>query len=166
MTAGKSLIFSNLLYDPVEMNGVTRIGVSLEPELLNKFDSMIEKKGYTTRSEAIRDLIRRALNEDGWKHEGLEIIGTITLAYDHHSGGVREKLMDIQHDHFSRITSTLHIHLDEDKCLEVLLVRGQAEDVKKLADELISLRGVLHGRLTMTSLRSLSAEGMKQDHLH
>lgn len=148
------------------MDNVTRIGVSLEPELLKKFDGMIEKKGYTTRSEAIRDLIRRALNEEGWKHEGLEIIGTITLAYDHHSGGVQEKLMDIQHDHHSRISSTLHLHLDEDKCLEVLLVRGMAEDVKRLADELISVRGVLHGKLTMTSLRSLSNGEEHHGHFH
>jgi CopG family nickel-responsive transcriptional regulator len=142
----------------VEMENVTRIGVSLEPELLNKFDHMIEKKGYTTRSEAIRDLIRRALNEEGWKHEGLEIIGTITLAYDHHSGGVQEKLMEIQHEHYPKITSALHIHLDQEKCLEVLLVRGMANEVKQLADELISVRGVLHGKMTMTSVRSLSLE--------
>lgn len=149
------------------MDNVTRIGVSLEPELLRKFDSIIEKKGYTTRSEAIRDLIRRALNEEGWKHEGLEIIGTITLAYDHHSGSVRERLMDIQHEYHSRITSTLHLHLDQDKCLEVLLVRGMAEEVKQLADELISVRGVLHGRLTMTSLRSLSLGEMEEKgHFH
>lgn len=146
------------------MDNVTRIGVSLEPELLRKFDNMIEKKGYTTRSEAIRDLIRRALNEESWKHEGLEIIGTITLAYDHHTGGVREKLMDIQHGYHSKIISTLHLHIDESKCLEVLLVRGMAEEVRKLTDELISVRGVLYGKLTMTSIRYISAEAEKLSH--
>ncbi|MFP4546421.1 MAG: nickel-responsive transcriptional regulator NikR [Methanomassiliicoccales archaeon] len=140
------------------MDKVTRIGVSLEPDLLNRFDDMIVKKGYTTRSEAIRDMIRRSLVEESWKHEGLEIIGTITLAYDHHSGNVQEKLMEIQHDHHSDINSTIHLHLDEDKCLEVLLVRGYAEKVKALADELRSVRGVLHGKLTMTSLRQISEE--------
>jgi CopG family transcriptional regulator, nickel-responsive regulator len=146
------------------MDNVTRIGVSLEPELLNKFDDMIERKGYTTRSEAIRDLIRRALNEESWKHEGLEIIGTITLAYDHHSGSVREKLMDIQHSRYAKIISTLHLHVDEDKCLEVILVRGMVEEVRKLADELSSVRGVLYGKLTMTSLKSIFVDS--DEHVH
>ena len=140
------------------MDNVTRIGVSLEPELLNRFDDMIERKGYTTRSEAIRDLIRGILNEEDWKHEGVEIIGTITLAYDHHSSTVRERLMDLQHAQYGKIISTLHLHIDEDKCLEVLLVRGMADEIRKLADELTSVRGVLHGKLTMTSIRSISTD--------
>jgi len=145
------------------MDKVTRIGVSLEPELLESFDEMIEKKGYATRSEAIRDLIRRALTEESWKHEGLYIVGTITLMYDHHVGNVQERLMEVQHSHRERITSTLHLHIDEERCLEVLLVNGEVKDVKALRDELISVKGVLTGKLTMISPTSVRQSHRKED---
>ncbi len=133
------------------MEKVTRIGVSLEPDLLVDFDKLIEAKGYSTRSEAIRDLIRNALVEDLWKDEDAEVVGTITLVYEHEKGGVREKLMEIQHAHHSDISSSMHIHLNIDQCPEVLVVGGRAREVKALSDELCSVRGVLHGRLAMTS---------------
>lgn len=145
------------------MEKVTRIGVSLEPELLESFDDLIERKGYTTRSEAIRDLIRRALIEESWKHEGLYIVGTITLMYDHHLGNVQEKLMEVQHSHRDRISSTLHLHIDDERCLEVLLVKGEVKDVKSLRDELISVKGVLTGKLTMISPTSVRQGHRRED---
>ncbi|MDH7509320.1 MAG: nickel-responsive transcriptional regulator NikR [Methanomassiliicoccales archaeon] len=135
------------------MDNVTRIGVSLEPELLEKFDELIREKGYTTRSEAIRDLIRNALVEEIWADENSEAFGTITLVYDHEKGGVREKLLEIQHAHHTQISSSMHIHLDAHRCLEVLVVSGKVKNIKKLADELCSVRGVLHGKLAMTAGR-------------
>ncbi len=132
------------------MDNVTRIGVSLEPELLKDFDVMIKNKGYSSRSEAIRDIIRDTLVADHVKDENAEVIGTITLVYPHHKGSLQDMLMDIQHEHHSSITSTIHIHIDLERCLEVLVVRGRVKDVKELSDELISMKGVLHGKLTMT----------------
>ncbi len=141
------------------MDKVTRIGISLDPALLDNFDELIRKKGYTARSEAIRDLIRRALIEESWKHEGLSVVGTITLMYDHHTGNVQEKLMEIQHDYRDRISSTIHVHLDDEKCLETLLVEGEVKDVRELKDELVSVKGVLTGKLTM-----ISPDSVKQSH--
>lgn len=142
------------------MERVTRIGVSIEPELLKDFDDLIAGKGYSTRSEAIRDLIRNAIVEDIWKDEKSHVVGTITLLYEHERGSVREKLMEIQHHHHSQISSSMHIHLNEEQCLEVLVVSGQAREVKSLADELCAVRGVMHGRL-VTATGSIGSS----DHL-
>ncbi len=133
------------------MDKVTRIGVSLEPQLLMRFDDLIGRKGYSARSEAIRDLIRNALAEETWKQEGSEVVGTITLLYEHERGNVRERLMEIQHHHHSQISSSMHVHLNTEQCLEVLVASGKAADVKHLSDELGSVRGVLHCKLTMTA---------------
>ncbi|MEM2943649.1 MAG: nickel-responsive transcriptional regulator NikR [Methanomassiliicoccales archaeon] len=137
----------------IVMDNVTRIGVSLEPELLERFDELIRAKKYPSRSEAIRDLIRNALVEEIWADENSDAFGTITLVYDHERGGVREKLLEIQHAHHSQISSSMHIHIDIHRCLEVLVVGGKVKDIKGLADELCSVRGVLHGKLTMTAGR-------------
>ena len=133
------------------MDKVTRIGVSLEPRLLKEFDDLISEKGYFTRSEAIRDLIRDALAEETWENEESNVVGTLTLLYEHEKGNVRERLMEIQHLHHSQISSSMHIHLNTKQCLEVLVVSGKAGDMKRLSDELRSVRGVLHGKLTMTA---------------
>ncbi|MBN2356165.1 nickel-responsive transcriptional regulator NikR [candidate division KSB1 bacterium] len=133
------------------MSQVTRFGISLEPDLLRRFDRLIRNKGYGNRSEAIRDLIRETLVQQEWENETHEHVGTITLIYDHHSHDVGEKLTDIQHDHHHTVLSTMHIHLDHDHCLEVLAVKGTGKLVRRLADELISLKGVKHGKLVATS---------------
>lgn len=133
------------------MDKVTRIGVSLEPELLEEFDALVSGRGYETRSEAIRDLIRSALVEERWKDSEAEVVGTITLLYEHHKGNVQDRLMEIQHFHHANISSTTHIHLNLEQCLEVMVIWGKVKDVKHLADELISVKGVLFGKLTMTS---------------
>ena len=133
------------------MSGLSRIGVAIDTDLLQKFDALIESRGYTNRSEAFRDLIRDELVEKAWEQPESQVVGTVTLVYDHHVRMLNEKLTDMQHSHFHHILSTLHVHLDHDNCLEVLVVRGKASSVKKIADALISTKGVKHGRLTITS---------------
>jgi CopG family nickel-responsive transcriptional regulator len=133
------------------MSELSRIGVAIDEELLRKFDDLIASRGYTNRSEAFRDLIRDELVERAWEQPDSNVVGTVTLVYDHHVRMLNEKLTDMQHSHFHQILSTLHVHLDHDNCLEVLVVRGKASEVKKIADALISTKGVKHGRLTITS---------------
>ncbi len=133
------------------MSELSRIGVAIDSDLLEKFDGHIAKRGYTNRSEAFRDLIRDELVQKNWELPDSLVVGTVTLVYDHHVRLLNEKLTDLQHDSFHNVLSTLHIHLDHDNCLEVLVVRGKAAAVKKLADALISTKGVKHGRLTITS---------------
>jgi CopG family nickel-responsive transcriptional regulator len=130
---------------------VTRFSISLQPTLLEQLDEMSEEKGYANRSLAIADMIRGQLVEHRQKHGNEEIAGTITLVYDHHKQHVQAALTDIQHDHHAEIISTLHVHLDHHNCLEVLVMRGRASLVKKIADELISAKGVKHGKLTVTT---------------
>ncbi len=133
------------------MGDLSRIGVAIDSELLGKFDKLIASRGYTNRSEAFRDLIRDELVRKTWDQPDSAVVGTVTLVYDHHVRLLNEKLTDMQHSHFHHILSTLHVHLDHDNCLEVLVVRGKASAVKKIADALISTKGVKHGRLTLTS---------------
>jgi CopG family nickel-responsive transcriptional regulator len=130
--------------------GVERIGVSLEPELLAKFDVLIMKKGYTNRSEAIRDLVRKSLIEAKVRSPTGNVIGTITILYDHDLGNVTDRLLHLQHHHHSEIQSTTHIHVDEHNCLEVLVVRGKAAEITELADQIKALKGVKHGELVLT----------------
>ena len=133
------------------MGQLSRIGVAIDSELLEKFDKLIEGRGYTNRSEAFRDLIREELVQKKWENLDQLVMGTVTLVYDHHVRMLSEKLTNIQHDFHHNILSTLHVHLDHDNCLEVLVVKGKAKDVQKVADALISTKGVKHGRLTLTT---------------
>ena len=136
------------------MAKLSRIGVAIDSDLLDKFDDLIGKRGYTNRSEAFRDLIRDELVEESWAAPASKVVGTVTLVYNHHVRLLAEKLTDIQHDHHQHVLSTLHVHLDHDNCLEVLVVKGRASAVKKIADALISTKGVKHGRLTITTAGS------------
>jgi len=133
------------------MSEITRFGVSIDSQLIKKFDMLIERKGYATRSEAIRDMIRVSLVEQEWQSGDRETVGTITLVYNHHTRELEHALTDMQHKSFNRIISTLHVHLDAHNCLEVLVVKGKSGDIKKIADRLIGTRGVKHGKLTMTT---------------
>ena len=133
------------------MSGLSRIGVAIDTDLLDKFDRLISQRGYTNRSEAFRDLIRDELVEKTWESPESQVVGTVTLVYDHHVRMLNEKLTSIQHDYHHAILSTLHVHLDHDNCLEVLVVKGRAGVVRKVADVLISTKGVKHGRLTITT---------------
>lgn len=133
------------------MGELSRIGVAIDSDLLEKFDLLIGTRGYTNRSEAFRDLIRDELVQKTWESPDSEVVGTVTLVYDHHVRMLSEKLTDMQHDHHKQILSTLHVHLDHDNCLEVLVVKGRAKDVQSIAEKLISTKGVKHGSLTITT---------------
>jgi CopG family nickel-responsive transcriptional regulator len=130
---------------------VSRFSVSLPPSLLRQLDQMWGEKGYDNRSLAIADMIRDRLVEHRQKFSSEEIAGTITLVYDHHKHNLQSVLTDIQHDHEDVIISTVHVHLDHHNCLEVILVRGKAGPIRKIADELIAAKGVKHGKLTVTT---------------
>ena len=134
-----------------EMSRLCRIGVAIDSDLLDRFDSLIAKRGYSNRSEAFRDLVREDLVETAWKSPDSTVVGTVTLVYDHHVRRLSEKLTSMQHDFHDHVLSTLHVHLDHDHCLEVLVVRGKASAIQKFADTLIATKGVKHGRLTITT---------------
>jgi len=124
-----------------------RFGVSLEEDLLEKFDCLITSGGYVNRSEAIRDLIRDALVKKEWKEEeNMVTAGAVILVYDHHQHELAQKVTDTQHDHFDQIVSSLHVHLDPQNCLEVVLLKGKGRKIKHVADALISTKGVKHGQ--------------------
>jgi CopG family nickel-responsive transcriptional regulator len=133
------------------MGQLSRIGVAIDSDLLQKFDDLIARKGYTNRSEAFRDLIRDELVEKQAEKPDAMVVGTVTLVYDHHVRMLGEKLTEIQHEAFHNVLSTLHVHLDHDHCLEVLILKGKSAAVRKLAEVLISTKGVKHGRLTITT---------------
>jgi len=129
---------------------IERVGVAFEPELLRDFDSLIRGKGYASRSEAVRDLVRRSMIESAIKEDDADVIGTLTIIYDHDAPGVTDRLLDIQHRHHDDIMSTVHIHVDESSCLEVLIVRGRSRAVRTLADRIKALKGVKNGQLVVT----------------
>jgi CopG family transcriptional regulator, nickel-responsive regulator len=136
------------------MADLTRTGVAIDSDLLERFDRYIHKQGYTNRSEAFRDLIRDRLVSEAVDAPEAAVIGTITLVYDHHSRLLPNKLMDLQHEHHELIIATTHAHLDHNACLEVLVVKGQSKRIRQLADLLIGTKGVQHGRLVMSSARA------------
>jgi CopG family nickel-responsive transcriptional regulator len=133
-----------------EMSEITRFGVSMDDDLLTRFDRLCKRRKYQNRSEALRDLVRDALVREQWESDE-EIVGTITLVYDHHTRELGDSLTQVQHDHFDAILSNLHVHLDHENCLEVIAVRGKASMVQKVADSLIAKRGVKHGMLSATT---------------
>jgi len=128
-----------------------RFSVSLPGALARQLDDMARQKGYANRSQAIADMIRAQLVEHRQQVGSGEIAGSITIVYDHHQHHLQDLLTDLQHEHREVIISALHCHLDHDNCLEVLAVRGPADAIKELADELISAKGVKHGKLTITT---------------
>jgi len=132
------------------MSKLVRFGVSLEKGLLEKFDALIAERGYASRSEAFRDLIRGSLIEKEWK-AGEDVAGAVTLVYDHHRKDLVGRITDIQHEYHHLIISAQHIHLDYDHCLEIIAVRGPAADAERLADSLRSIKGVKHGTVSMSS---------------
>ena len=133
------------------MSKVTRFGVSLEDELLKKFDALLDRIGYRNRSEAIRDLIRNRMVKQDWKDEDKEIVGILSLIYNHEKSEVTEKLNHIQHEHIGAIVSTTHIHLDSHNCLEVVILKGKSRDIEKISDLLQSTKNVKHGGLLRTT---------------
>jgi len=132
------------------MPKVFRFGISLDKDLLKKFDQLIRNKNYSNRSEAFRDLIRQELVKKEWQ-EGHEVAGAITLIYDHHKRELLNKITDIQHGFQKLIISTQHIHLDHDNCLEIVAVKGSPKEIQKLSDTLKSIKGIKHGTLSMST---------------
>jgi CopG family nickel-responsive transcriptional regulator len=132
------------------MKKLVRFGVSLDHTLLDVFDKAIARKKYTNRSEALRDLIRDNLVGQEWSDDK-KTVGTITFVYNHHVRDLTEKLTDLQHRYHRLVLSGMHVHLDHDNCLEVLVVKGKGSEIKKISDALISTKGVKHGKLTMTT---------------
>ena len=127
-----------------------RFSVSLEEELLQQFDSFIRERGYVNRSEAVRDLIRKEFISEEWEQDG-DVAGVVTLVYNHHQPQLQEKITEIQHDYYTLITSTTHVHMDHHNCLEVIIVKGKASRIREMAEKVIAMRGVKNGHLTMTS---------------
>lgn len=130
---------------------IVRFGISLDEALLLRFDRLIARKGYANRSEAIRDLIRDSLVMEEWESSTAETVGTITIVYSHETRELTDTLTDLQHRYHNSIISAMHIHLDEHNCLEVIVVKGRAKDIKTIADRLIGTKGVKHGKLTATT---------------
>lgn len=127
-----------------------RFSISLEETLLETFDRFISEHQYDNRSEAIRDLIRKSLVKKEWQADK-QVMGLISLVYDHHQPNLQEKITEAQHNFHHHIISSTHVHMDHDNCMEVIIVKGKAGEVQKLANSLIALRGIRDGNLTMSS---------------
>ena len=137
------------------MNRVERIGVSLDKKLLTKFDKLIGEQGYQSRSEAIRDLVRRQLSAERLRHPKSKAVAAVFLVYDHHSTKLAEQLIDLQHMHILasslQVISSLHVHLDEHNCLEVIVLRGRVGEINKVAESILSMKGVKLGRINVVA---------------
>lgn len=133
------------------MGTTIRFGVSLDSDLLDLFDGLCGERGYQTRSEAIRDLIRSTLVQQEWEDSNKDVAATLTLVYDHHKSDLAQKVTNAQHDNHHLIITTLHVHLDHHNCLEVLVLKGPGADIRGLAQRLISTKGVMFGRLSLAT---------------
>lgn len=146
-----SIILFILLPDKINYSmAVTRFGVSLDEEVLKQLDKYVVENNFPNRSQAIRKIFENSLIEKKWKSDQL-VAGAVILLYDHHKGDVTTRLNDLQHDYFEVILSTQHFHLDHDNCLEIIAVKGSAIKLTQLADKLIGLKGISHGKLVMSA---------------
>jgi CopG family nickel-responsive transcriptional regulator len=143
---------------------LVRFSVAIGGELLRRFDRYREKHRYPNRSEAVRGLMRAALIEEVIDKEQSEAMGVVTMIYDHHTGRIAERLTDLQHEHLDRVVTTTHVHLDERRCLEVILLRGPAGQIRELADNLIGTKGVETGRLVLAAAAPVA--GRRDSALH
>lgn len=134
------------------MEQCIRFGVSLPAKLLEDFDKKIKRRGYSNRSEAIRDLIRNELVKEEWENVSGETAAAVILVYDHHQRGLTEKLTEKQHEYYEYIISTMHSHLDHDNCIEVILLRGNVEKIRQIAENLVSQKHVKLGRFVPATL--------------
>ena len=133
------------------MEKIVRFRTTITPKLQERFDGILEERGYANRSEGIRDLVRNFIVASEWEMEEGEAVGSLTLLYDHDVRGVSDKLVELQHTHHANILSSMHVHLDEHNCLEVLVIKGKAGEIQSISNALIAPRGVKHGKLVMTS---------------
>lgn len=132
------------------MSDLVRVSISLERSLLESLDSLAASAAYANRSEFLRDLIRARLVEQEWERDE-EAMGTLTLVYDHHARRLSERLVELQHEHHDQVMATTHVHLDHHLCAEAILLRGQASQLRTLADRIKQEKGVLHAELSMSS---------------
>lgn len=137
------------------MSKIERVGVSLEQSLLGQFDKLIEKQGYTNRSEAVRDLIRDSLSREKLANPAATAVAGVFLVYDHHSTKLADKLLRLQHNHLLQVIAATHVHLDHHNCLEVIILKGKVKDVEELANRMTSLKGVKLGRLNVMSVEEM-----------
>jgi CopG family nickel-responsive transcriptional regulator len=133
------------------VSDIVRFSVSVENDLLEKFDRFCNEERFATRSEAVRQLIRDTLTRRAWVGQSKEAAGTLTLVYDHHRAQLRDKLLQVQHDHTTNVVATLHVHLEHDLCLEVIALRGPADELQRIAAQLRGLKGIYKGELVMAS---------------
>jgi CopG family nickel-responsive transcriptional regulator len=133
------------------MTNLVRFGIAMERDLLDRFDGLIERRGFENRSEALRDLVRRALDQEAWD-AGKHVCATITLVYDHHVRELTERLNELQHDFGDSIVSTLHVHLDHHHCMEVIACRGRARQLREVSEKLLGTKGVLSGGIVAATL--------------
>lgn len=133
-------------------NDLMRFSVAMPEELLVRFDRLVARRGLAkNRSEVVRDLVRDALVEDECASPGVEVMGTLTIVYDHHASDLQDKLHTIQHDCFESIVSTMHVHVDEHTCLEVIVIRGETGLVQDVANLILGTKGVQNGKLVVTT---------------
>jgi CopG family nickel-responsive transcriptional regulator len=133
------------------MSDLERVSLAIEKQLIERFDALIERDGKANRSEAIRDLIRNRLIEDEVTSGRSEVVATVTIVYDHHKRELAERLVSTGHSHHEHVLASLHVHLDEVNCLEVVALRGRAKDVRHLAEHMIGMKGVKHGKLVLST---------------
>jgi len=134
------------------MGKLVRFGVAMDEELLAKFDELVARRGTgANRSEAVRDLVRDTLVDEQWEAPDEEIVGTITMVFDHHANDLAEKLDALQHAHHDKVVSSMHVHLDAHNCLEVIVVRGASGEIRGIAEALLGTKGVKHGKLVTTT---------------
>ncbi|MGM5483089.1 MAG: nickel-responsive transcriptional regulator NikR [Nanobdellota archaeon] len=133
------------------MNTIVRKGIAFEQDLLEQFDKLLEKRGYKNRSEAIRDIIRKELIEENIRTPEKKMMASLTIVFDHHKHDIQHKLTHKQHQ-TDLIKSTLHIHLNKNDCMEVLILDGKVKDIKKFSDEMLATKGVKHGKLVFTGV--------------
>jgi len=139
----------------MEDSSLKRIGISMEGHLLNKFDGLVEQKGYENRSEAVRDLVRDALLQHSWEKDEQLVAGSILLFYDHHKRNLMEELTKVQHEMHDHILATTHFHLDQANCLELIVVKGKAKEIQQLSNNLTSLKGVTYGGFTVAPVENI-----------
>ncbi|MCL2757659.1 MAG: nickel-responsive transcriptional regulator NikR [Coriobacteriia bacterium] len=134
------------------MGELIRFSVAMPENLLVQFDNLVARRGLAkNRSEVIRDLVRDALVDEEWEDPSQEIVGTLTIVFSHHASDLLGKLDQVQHTHHDKIISAMHVHLDAHNCLEVIVMRGKSEIVRGIADAILGVKGVKHGRLTATT---------------
>jgi CopG family nickel-responsive transcriptional regulator len=142
---------SDLIPAQPDPERLERFGVSMPALLLEQFDQLISRRGYSNRSEAIRDLVRESLVSAKWQEESGEAVGVVTLVYRHDVRETADRLIELQHNHHAVVVASLHVHMNPEYCLEVIVVRGEREQVKCVADHLLAMRGVVHGRFVPTT---------------